>query len=64
MVAPWFASDATAVHDVFYGQYGLFVYCAATAIVLWRLTQPRPGTLGTALSWEPVRWVGAISSEI
>ncbi len=41
VVAPWFASDATAVHDFFYGQYGLFVYCVATAIVLWRLTQPR-----------------------
>src|SRR3954447_22520131 len=24
VVAPWFASDATAVHDFFYGQYGVF----------------------------------------
>ena len=24
VIAPWFASDATAVHDVFYGQFGLF----------------------------------------
>jgi len=64
VVAPWFASDATAVHDFFYGRYGLFVYCVATAIVLWRLTQPRPGALGIALSWAPVRWVGAISYEM
>ena len=64
VVAPWFASDATAVHDFFYGRYGLFAYCVATAIVLWRLTQPRPGALGAALSWEPVRWVGAISYEM
>jgi peptidoglycan/LPS O-acetylase OafA/YrhL len=64
VVAPWFASDATAVHDFFYGQHGLFVYCVATAIVLWRLTQPRTGALGAALSWEPVRWVGAISYEM
>ena len=42
----------------------LFAYCVATAIVLWRLTQPRPGALGAALSWEPVRWVGAISYEM
>ncbi len=52
------------MHDFFYGRYGLFVYCVATAIVLWRLTQPRPGALGAALSWEPVRWVGAISYEM
>ena len=52
------------MHDVFYGRYGLFVYCVATAIVLWRLTQPRPGTLGAAPSWKPVRWVGAISYEM
>jgi peptidoglycan/LPS O-acetylase OafA/YrhL len=64
VVAPWFASDATAVHDFFYGRYGLFVYCVATAIVLWRLTQPRPGALGVGLSWAPVRWVGAISYEM
>ena len=64
VVAPWFASDATAVHDFFYGQYGLLFYCVATAIVLWRLTQPRPGAFGAALSWEPVRWVGAISYEM
>ncbi len=64
VVAPWFASDATSVHDFFYGQYGLLFYCVATAIVLWRLTQPRSGTIGAALSWEPVRWVGGISYEM
>jgi hypothetical protein len=52
------------VHDLYYGRYGLLVYCVATAIVLWRLTQPRPGALGAALSWEPVRWLGAISYEM
>ena len=58
VVAPWFASDATAVHDFFYGRYGLFAYCVATAIVLWRLTQPRPGALGAALSGSPsAGWV-------
>jgi peptidoglycan/LPS O-acetylase OafA/YrhL len=64
VVAPWFASDATAVHDVFYGRYGLLVYCVATALVLWRLTQPAAGALGVALSWAPMRWVGGISYEM
>jgi peptidoglycan/LPS O-acetylase OafA/YrhL/lysophospholipase L1-like esterase len=64
VVAPWFASDATAVHDFFYGQYGLFVYCVATAVVLWRLTQERVGLLGAALSLPLVRWVGGISYEM
>jgi peptidoglycan/LPS O-acetylase OafA/YrhL len=64
VVAPWFASDATAVHDVFYGRYGLLVYCVATALVLWRLTQPATGALGAALAWAPMRWVGGISYEM
>jgi peptidoglycan/LPS O-acetylase OafA/YrhL/lysophospholipase L1-like esterase len=64
VVAPWFASDTTAVHDFFYGQYGLFVYCVATAVVLWRLTQDRVGIMGAALSLSAVRWVGGISYEM
>jgi peptidoglycan/LPS O-acetylase OafA/YrhL len=64
VVVPWFFTDATAVHDVFYGRYGLLLYCIATALVLWRLTQPATGVLGAALSWAPVRWVGGISYEM
>jgi hypothetical protein len=64
VVAPWFASDATGIHDFFYGQYGLFVYCVATAVVLWRLTQERVGIFGVALSLSAVRWVGGISYEM
>ena len=64
VIAPWFASDATAVHDVFYGQFGLFAYCIATSVVLWRLVQPSAGLLGAGLSLSPVRWVGAISYEM
>ena len=64
VVAPWFATDATAVHDLFYGRYGLLVYCVATAIALWRLTQPATGALGAALSLAPLRWVGGISYEM
>jgi peptidoglycan/LPS O-acetylase OafA/YrhL len=64
VVVPWFASNATRVHDVFYGQYGLLVYSFATAIVIWRLAQPSPGVLGRGLQLSPVRWVGAISYEM
>ena len=64
VVAPWFANDATAVHDFFYGRYGLLLYSAATCVVLWRLVQPRTGVLGAGLSLAPVRWVGGISYEM
>jgi peptidoglycan/LPS O-acetylase OafA/YrhL len=64
VVVPWFASNATRVHDVFYGQYGLLVYSFATAIVIWRLAQPSPGVLGRGLELSPVVWVGAISYEM
>ncbi|HXY91615.1 MAG TPA: acyltransferase family protein [Acidimicrobiia bacterium] len=61
---PWFANDATRVHDVFYGQYGLLVYSVATAAVLWRLAQPAPGLLGRGLQLRPFIWIGAISYEM
>ena len=64
VVAPWFASDATAVHDFFYGRYGLLLYSVATSVVLWRLVQPANGVLGVSLSLAPVRWVGGISYEM
>ncbi|MFN8027006.1 MAG: acyltransferase family protein [Acidimicrobiia bacterium] len=64
VVAPWFANDATGIHDFFYGRYGLLLYSVATCVVLWRLVQPATGVLGTALSWSPVRWVGGISYEM
>jgi peptidoglycan/LPS O-acetylase OafA/YrhL len=64
VVVPWFASNATRVHDVFYGQYGLLVYSFATSIVIWRLAQPSSGVLGRGLELSPVRWVGAISYEM
>jgi peptidoglycan/LPS O-acetylase OafA/YrhL len=64
VVLPWFANDATDVHDFFYGRFGLLAYSAATAAVLWRLAQPATGLLGRALEWGPVIWVGAISYEM
>ena len=64
VVLPWFASDATQVHDVFYGRFGLLAYSCATAIVIWRLAQPSPGVLGKGLQLSPVIWVGAISYEM
>jgi peptidoglycan/LPS O-acetylase OafA/YrhL/lysophospholipase L1-like esterase len=64
VVLPWFASNATRVHDVFYGQYGLLVYSFATSVVIWRLAQPSPGVLGRGLQLSPVRWIGAISYEM
>jgi hypothetical protein len=64
VVLPWFATDATRVHDFFYGQFGLLAYSCATAIVLWRLAQPSTGLLGRGLQLSPVIWVGAISYEM
>jgi lysophospholipase L1-like esterase len=64
VVLPWFASNATRVHDVFYGRFGLLAYSCATAIVIWRLAQPSSGVLGRALELSPVIWVGAISYEM
>ncbi len=64
VVLPWFASNATRVHDVFYGRFGLLAYSCATAIVIWRLAQPSPGVLGKGLQLSPVIWVGAISYEM
>lgn len=64
VVAPWFAGDATWIHDFFYGRYGLLLYSVATCVVLWRLVQPASGALGAGLSWAPVRWVGGISYEM
>jgi peptidoglycan/LPS O-acetylase OafA/YrhL len=61
---PWFAGDAVRIHDLFYGQFGLLLYSFATAVVLWRLTQPSPGMLGRGLQWAPLIWVGAISYEM
>jgi peptidoglycan/LPS O-acetylase OafA/YrhL len=64
VVAPWFADDAVAVHDFFYGRFGLLAYSVATAVVLWRLTQPSVGTFGRLLESSPLRWIGAISYEM
>ncbi len=64
VVAPWFATDQTWVHDYFYGRYGLLLYSVATCVVLWRLVQPANGVLGAALSWSAIRWVGGISYEM
>jgi peptidoglycan/LPS O-acetylase OafA/YrhL/lysophospholipase L1-like esterase len=64
VVAPWFAPDARQIHDVFYGRFGLLAYSLATAVVLWRLTQPSVGWFGRVLESSPLRWVGAISYEM
>jgi peptidoglycan/LPS O-acetylase OafA/YrhL len=64
VLLPWFATNATRVHDFFYGQFGLLAYSCATAIVIWRLAQPSPGILGRGLQLAPVIWVGAISYEM
>ena len=64
VVAPWFAGDATEIHDVFYGRFGLLAYSIATAAVLWRLTQPLSGLFGRVLESTPLRWVGGISYEM
>jgi hypothetical protein len=64
VVAPWFANDATGIHDFFYGRYGLLLYSVATSVVLWRLVQPSTGVLGAGLSVRPIRWVGGISYEM
>ena len=64
VVAPWFAGNAREVHDFFYGQLGLLAYSVATAIVLWRLTQPASGLFGRVLESTPLRWVGGISYEM
>ena len=52
------------IHDVFYGRFGLLAYSVATAVVLWRLTQPSVGWFGRVLESSPLRWVGAISYEM
>lgn len=64
VVVPWFAGDAREIHDVFYGRFGLLAYSVATAVVLWRLTQPSVGWFGRVLEASPLRWVGAISYEM
>jgi peptidoglycan/LPS O-acetylase OafA/YrhL len=64
VVVPWFAGDARDIHDLFYGRFGLLGYSVATAVVLWRLTQPSVGWLGRVLEAKPMRWVGAISYEM
>jgi peptidoglycan/LPS O-acetylase OafA/YrhL/lysophospholipase L1-like esterase len=64
VVLPWFADDATRIHDQFYGRFGLLAYSCATAIVLWRLAQPAPGLLGRGLQLAPMIWIGAISYEM
>ena len=64
VVLPWFATNATRVHDLFYGRFGLLAYSVASAVVIWRLTQPSPGALGRALELRPMRWVGDISYEM
>jgi len=64
VVAPWFAGDAAAVHDFFYGRFGLLAYSLATAVVLWRLTQPSVGAFGRVLELAPLRRIGAISYEM
>jgi len=64
VVAPWFAGNTRQVHDVFYGRFGLLAYSVATAVVLWRLTQPSTGVFGHVLESAPLRWVGAISYEM
>ena len=64
VVLPWFATNATRVHDLFYGRFGLLAYSAASAVVIWRLTQPSPGALGRALELRPMRWIGDISYEM
>ncbi len=64
VVLPWFASSAPRIHDLFYGRFGLLVYSFATAVVIWRLTQPDPGVLGRGLRTRPMRWVGDISYEM
>ena len=61
---PWFAGDAREIHDVFYGRFGLLAYSVATAVVVWRLTQPSAGWFGRVLESSPLRWVGAISYEM
>ena len=64
VVMPWFATNATRVHDLFYGRFGLLAYSFAAAVVIWRLTQPSPGVLGRGLQLRPMRWVGDISYEM
>jgi hypothetical protein len=64
VVLPWFASNATQVHDFFYGRFGLLAYSCASALVIWRLAQPSPGVLGSGLRLAPMVWVGAISYEM
>ena len=67
VVAPWFASDATAVHDFFYGQYGLFVLLrrhrdralAAHATAARQRSVPRcrgNRALGGRISYEMYLW--------
>ena len=53
VVLPWFASNATRVHDVFYGHFGLLAYSCATAIVIWRLAQPSSGRARARARAEP-----------
>jgi peptidoglycan/LPS O-acetylase OafA/YrhL len=64
VVAPWFAGSATQVHDFFYGRFGLLAYSVATAVVLWRMTQPSSGLFGRVLESSPLRWIGGISYEM
>jgi peptidoglycan/LPS O-acetylase OafA/YrhL len=64
VVAPWFATNATWTHDLFYGHFGLLAYSVATAVVIWRLAQPAPGVLGRGLAWGPVRAIGNFSYEM
>jgi hypothetical protein len=42
-------------------QGGYLVAALAVATVILRVAQPRPGVLGGALSWGPLRWIGLVS---
>jgi peptidoglycan/LPS O-acetylase OafA/YrhL len=64
VVAPWFATKPSQVHDVFYGRFGLLAYSVAAVLVLWRLTQPSVGVVGRVLELTPLRWIGSISYEM
>ena len=60
VVLVWFWATTPDKATWLYG--GGFVLCAIlVATIIADVSQASPGPLGTALSWPPLRWIGAIS---
>ncbi len=56
----WLWSTASERSSLLYRGGFLLAACSVVAVIV-SVSQPRRGALGAALSWRPIRWIGAIS---